>query len=260
MAAQDVFVAAAQKYLRVGKKSLSVPQSLDLAAVVMAVYVGIKPALLYDCNAADADQVQKYLTLLNSEQLVSESLITLVINGNILIVNQTLTKAHLEKFLEKRAVAVIDICHSLDKPFITDQQGRDLEKMIQDFLFSLREHKQVRSPLFIGKLSETWNLCTLFGILLGYPVTYWFDQNKSFENCLTMTPLVVTKAFATWQVGTVSHQCCLYSFSTPETLEEDTQSGLNDWTFKLQERFQQQTIFSGLSISRNIVTLPSVTL
>lgn len=263
MAAQDIFVTAAQKYLRVGKKSLSIPRSLELAAVVMAVNVGIKPALLYDSNAAHADQVQRYLTSLNSEQLVSESLITLVINGNILIINQTLTKVHLEKLFSKRTVAVIDVCHSQHQPVITDQQGGNLEKMIEALLFSLSEHEhlpEARSPLFIGELSETWNLCTLFGILLGYPVTYWFDQNKSFENCLTMTPLVVTKAFATWQVGTVSHQCCLYSFSTPETLEADTQSGLDDWTLRLQEKFQQQTIFSGLNISRKLVTLPSVTL
>ncbi|XP_062325147.1 UPF0739 protein C1orf74 homolog [Osmerus eperlanus] len=263
MATQNRFVAAAQKWLRVGKKSLSVARSLDLAAGVMAVNTGLKPALLYDANSALADQIQSYLTSLQSEQLLSKSLITLDINGNNLIVNPSLTIDHLEKFT-KRTVAVIDVRHSLDQPsIITDLREGDLEKMIQTlltFLKDIRQVSEVKTPLFIGDLSETWNLCTLFGILLGYPVTYWFDQNESFENCLTMTPLVVTKALAIWQVSTESHQCCLYSFSSPEALEADTLSVLDDWTSRLQERFQQQTVFSGLNISKTTATLPSVTL
>lgn len=263
MALQDLFVAASRKCLRVGKKPFSVSLSLDLAVQVLAVDLGLKPALLYDINTASAEQVQHYLSSLQSAQLVSKSLLTLVVSGDTLIVNPAVTISNLEQLLIRRTVAVMDVCHSREQPVITDIKRGDLKDMIQDLLDHLAEFGQrpeVNSPLVIGELSETWNLCTLFGILLGYPATYWFDQKRSFENCLTMTPLVVTKAMVTWQTGVEGHRSYLYSFSIPEVMKAETLSVLDDWNLRLQQRFQQQTVFSGLSVSRETVILPSVAL
>uniref|UniRef100_A0A667XA13 Zgc:112163 n=1 Tax=Myripristis murdjan TaxID=586833 RepID=A0A667XA13_9TELE len=258
-----LFVAAARKCLSVGRKYLSIPLSLDVAVQVLAVDLGLKPALLYDINSSSAEQVQQYLITLQSAQLVSRSLVTLVVSGNIFIVNLAMVKANLEQLLDRSSVAVIDVCHSLEKPSITDALSGDLKSMTQDLLAILSGFAQlseVEKPLYIGEQSEKWNLCTLFGILLGYPVTYWFDQNKSFENCLAMTPLTVTTASVTWQAGSEGHRCCLYSFSVPAALHEATQSALEEWTVSLQERFQQQTVLKDLSVCKSVVTLPSVCL
>ncbi|XP_071768796.2 UPF0739 protein C1orf74 homolog [Centroberyx gerrardi] len=263
MSSQELFCAAARKCLSVGKKSLSTPLSLDLAAQVLAVDLGLKPALLYDVNSASAEQVQQYLISLQSAQLVSKSLLTLGISGNALIVNPAVVSANLEQLLHGSDVAVIDVCHSLEKPNITDPLSGDLRSMTQDLLFILRgfvQLSEVEKPLYVGEKSEEWNLCTLFGILLGYPVTYWFDQNKSFENCLAMTPLMVTKASATWQADTEGHRYCLYSFSIPAILHEETRSPLENWSLRLLERFQQQTVLRDLTVCQSTVTLPSVCL
>lgn len=268
MASSDVFVAAARKCLRVGKKRFSATVSLNLATQVLAVDLGLKPALLYDSNTASAEQVQQYLNSLQAAQLVSKSLQTLVISENSLIVNPSLTIANLEALLLRRTVTVVDVCHSLDQPAITELQWGAIRDMIQALLAHIRQfgqHSAMRNvPHRIEKRHcETWNLCTLFGILLGYPSTYWFDQSRSFENCLAMSPLVVTKAVASWQggdSGVEGHRCCLYSFSTPEMLQADTQSVMASWTTQLQERFQQQKVLSGLSVTRSTVTLPSVAL
>lgn len=263
MSTQELFVAAARKCLSTGRKSLSVPQSLDLAAQVSAVDLGLKPALLYDSNSAGADQVQQYLSSLQSSQLVSKSLLTLDLNGNTLIVNPQTARSYVEQLIHGNNVAVIDICHSLEKPTITDPLRGELRSMTHDLLLLLRgfeELKEAEKPYYVGEKSEEWNLCTVFGLLLGFPVTYWFDQTKSFENCLSMTPLMVTTASATWQADTAGHRCCLYSFSVPAVLLKAVQSNLETWRLCLQERFQQQNILQDLTVCCSTVTLPSVCL
>lgn len=263
MSTQELFVTAARQCLSAGRKSLSVPQSLDLAAQVSAVDLGLKPALLYDSNGACAEQVQQYLSSLQSLQLVSKSLLTLDLNGNSLIVNPATVKSNLEQVLCDSSVAVIDVCHSLERPGITDLLRGELQSVTQELLLLLggfQRLKEAEKLLYVREESEGWNLCTVFGLLLGYPVTYWFDHTKSFENCLSMTPLMVIKASATWQPDAAGHRCCLYSFSIPAALHEETQSNLESWKLRLQERFEQQHVLKDLTVSQSVVTLPSVCL
>lgn len=263
MSMQELFVAAARKHLSAGRKSLSVCQSLDLAAQVSAVGLGLKPALLYDSNGASADQVQRYLSSLQSSQLVSESLLTLELNGNTLIVNPVTARMNVKQLIDHRKVAVIDICHTLEKPTIADPLRAELKSMTHDLLLLLREiqHlKEAEKPHCVREKAEEWNLCTVFGLLLGYPITYWFNQTASFENCLSMTPLTVTTATATYQVDTADHRCCLYSFSIPSALLGEMQIQLENWRFCLQEAFKQQNVLKDLTVCQSTVTLPSVCL
>ncbi|XP_070758834.1 UPF0739 protein C1orf74 homolog [Enoplosus armatus] len=263
MSTQELFVAAARKCLSAGRKCLSVSQSLDLAAQVSAVDLGLKPALLYDSNGASADQVQQYLSSLQSSRLVSKSLLTLDLNGNTLIVNPVTVRSNVEQLFQDSNVAVVDVCHSLERPAITDPRRGELKGTTHDLLLLLRgleQLKEAEKPHYVGEESEEWNLCTVFGLLLGYPVTYWFNQTESFENCLSMTPLMVTTASATWQADTSAHRCCLYSFSVPSVLLEETQSNLENWRLCLQGRFQQQNVLKDLTVCQSTVTLRSVCL
>ncbi|XP_017263513.1 UPF0739 protein C1orf74 homolog [Kryptolebias marmoratus] len=263
MSVQELFVGAARKCLSVGRKSLSVPQSLDLAAQVSAVSVGLKPALLYDSNGAGAAQVQHYLSSLQSLQLVSESLLTLDLDGNSLVVNAGAVRSTLEQVLHGDSVAVVDVRHSLDGPAVSDARRRELGSAAEGLLTLLegfQRRGEAEKPLRVGEECEEWNLCTVFGVLLGFPVTYWFDQAESFENCLSMTPLMVVTASATWEAAGARHRCCLYSFSVPAALQEETQTELENWKLRLRERFEQQNVLKDLSISQSTVTLPSVCL
>lgn len=260
MSTQELFVAAARKCLSAGRKLLSVPQCLDLAAQVSAIDLGLKPALLYDSNGASADQLQLYLSSLQSSQLVSKSLLTLDLNGNALIVNPDAVRSNVERLI-RGDVAVVDVCHSLERPAVADLCR--LKSMANDLLLLLKglQHlKEAEEPHYVGEESEEWNLCTVFGLFLGYPVTYWFDQTKSFENCLSMTPLMVTAASVTWQTDATAHRCCLYSFSIPAVLLEEIRPSLENWRLRLQERFQQQNVLQDLTVCQSTVTLPSVCL
>lgn len=263
MSTRELFVATACNCLRTGRKSLSVPQCLELAAQVSAVDVGLKPAFLYDSNGASAAQVHRYLSTLQSLQLVSKSLVTLDLSGNSLIINVGAVRSNLKRVLHDTSVAVINVCHFLEKPIITDSQSGILKSMTQELLLCLEgflQLEEAEEPLCVWEKCEEWNLCTAFGLLLGYPVTYWFDQNKSFENCLSMTPLTVFMASATWQVDGGGHTCCLYSFSVPAALQQETETKLEGWQLRLRERFEQQHVLKDLSIHQSSVTLPSVCL
>jgi len=252
MSSHEVFCAAAHQFLSVRRKSLSVAQSVDLAMQVLAVDMGLKPAL------------QEYLTSLQSLQLVSKSLLTMALSGNALIVNPAVVMSNLEQLLNiNDNVIVINVCHSLETPSIVDPVNNDFRNMIRELLIMLRQFVQqpeVEKTLYIEEKCSGWNLCSLFGIVLGYPATYWFDQNRSFENCLAMTPLTVTKASATWKVCHGEHHVLLYSFSIPAVLHKDTQCNVDRWNLRLKERFQQQTVFSDLNVCQSVVTLPSVCL
>lgn len=258
------FIAAARRCLCVGRKSLSGPLSLDLAAQVSAVDLGLKPTLLYDMNGAGAEQLQQYLKALQSLGLVSNSLLTLDLNGNSLIVNSSAVKSSLKSFLHDGSVSVIDVCHSLEEPVITDLQRREVMRTVARELLGLLEEflqlKEAEKPLYVGQKSEEWNLCTVFGLLLGYPAVYWFNQSEGFDNCLSMTPLMVIKASAVWRQDRVNHSFGLYSFSIPANLQEETRSDLEKWKISLQERFEQQQVLKDLSLSQSTATLPSVCL
>ncbi|KAM9814279.1 UPF0739 protein C1orf74 homolog [Neosynchiropus ocellatus] len=250
----DPFITAARKHVSHGKKSLSVAQSLDLAAQVSAVNLGLKPALLYDTNAATPEQVTRYLRSLQSDQLVSDSLHTLHLNDNTLIFNQVTLRSNLQRILNQNSMIVIDVCQSLETPAIIDGPLRGIA---QDLLCLLEgQIKNTDETFYVPEKSHEWNLCTVFGLLLGYPATYWFDQTKSFENCLSMTPLSVTTASATLH----THRFSLYSFSVPAALCKYTQAAVEDWKLHLQKGFQQQNVLEDLTISHSAVTLPSVCL
>ncbi|XP_061788606.1 UPF0739 protein C1orf74 homolog [Nerophis lumbriciformis] len=260
MQTQAVFVAAARKCLSTKRKCLSLSQSLDVAAQLSAVDQAVKPALLYDANGASAEQVHQYLRLCQSSQLVSESLVILDLNGNSLIVNPRVVRYNLAQVLQNGGPVVIDVCLSLEKPTIVDPVVGGLKSIAQDLLDLLRGLDTANKVPYVAERSDEWNLSAVFGLLLGYPVTYWFDQTKSFENCLSMTPLMVTTVHATWRVDATSHKCCLYSFSIPTVVQNEIQSNLEDWKLGLQERFQQQNVLKDLTVCQSVVTLPSVCL
>lgn len=263
MSSEEFFVSAARKCLSAGRKSLSVPRSLDLAAQVVAVDLGLKPALLYDSNAACAQQVQQYLSSLQSAQLVSESLLTLDLDGNVVIVNPLAVRSNVEQLFGDGRVAVIDVRHSLDQPAVLHTVQGEVKKTARDLLLVLEDLERLNAaekPQYVVETSNEWNLCTVFGLLLGYPATYWFDQTVSHENCLAMTPLLVTTASAGWQAGAASHRFCLYSFSVPAALVQELQTNLGHWATRLRDGFEKQHVLKDLEICQNTVILPSVCL
>ncbi|NXU08731.1 CA074 protein, partial [Pardalotus punctatus] len=102
-----------------------------------------------------------------------------------------------------------------------------------------------------------WNLCTVAGVLLGYPAVYTF---AGAENCLALTPLRVFTAQASCPRIKGGLRVRIYSFSVPESLCAELRDLLDAWCEQLKEAFSAQSDFVDLCISSEVVSLPAVAL
>lgn len=263
VASADFFISTAQAFLCCGKKKRQIANSLclDIAVQIIAVDLGLKPAFLYDLNGARVEQIHRYVSTLQKAGVLTTTLQIFSINGSCLVVNLNLMKEHLSEVLKKESLFTVDVCSWKEQPSLLFMHS-STKHMIKDMLEFIMDKEDLHPSVSVvgEELYDQWNLCTLFGILLGYPVSYWFDQSQSFENCLSMTPLMVNKVWVCWTVCDTKHSTCLYSFSVPEVLCADVDTYIKNWVGRLRNRFCRQTVLTELSISKETVILPTVAL
>lgn len=257
----QLLVAAAQQTLGMGKRR-GPPRAvcLHLAGEILAVARGLKPALLYDCNGAGASELQSYLEELQGLGFLTKGLHILEIGGNSMIVRPEHVCQHLEQVL-LGTITFVDVSSSQPHPSIHSlDQLQDLKSLIAEIITHLQGlQKDLSLAVSRSRLhSSDWNLCTVFGILLGYPVPYTFHLNQGDGNCLALTPLRVFTARISWLLG--QPPVLLYSFSVPESLFPALRDILNTWEKDLRTRCRTQNDFADLSISSEIVILPAVAL
>ncbi|XP_008944528.1 PREDICTED: UPF0739 protein C1orf74 homolog, partial [Merops nubicus] len=105
-----------------------------------------------------------------------------------------------------------------------------------------------------------WNLCTVVGVLLGYPAAYAFATEDDTENCLALTPLRVFTVQASCPRIRDGLRVQIYSFSIPESLCAELREALGAWQEELTEAFSTQSDFVDLHIASEVVSLPAVAL
>ncbi|XP_010295845.1 PREDICTED: UPF0739 protein C1orf74 homolog, partial [Phaethon lepturus] len=116
-------------------------------------------------------------------------------------------------------------------------------------------------PVFSSEVVPAgWNLCTIFGVLLGYPAVYTFSIEEGTENCLALTPLRVFTVQASCPRIKDGLRVQIYSFSIPEGLCAELKEVLDAWCDELKEAFSMQNDFVDLCISSEVVSLPAVAL
>ncbi|KAL6085089.1 hypothetical protein STEG23_008183 [Scotinomys teguina] len=257
----QLLVAAAQQTLGMGKRK-GPPRAvcLHLAGEVLAVARGLKPAILYDCNSAGVLALQSYLEALQGLGFLTLGLHILEIGENNLIVSPEHACQHLEQVL-LGTTALVDVSCSQPHPSVCSlDQLQDLRSLVAEIIAHFQGlQKDVSLGVSYSKLhSSDWNLCTVFGVLLGYPVSYTFHPNRGDGNCLAMTPLRVFTVQISWLPG--QPPILLYSFSVPESLFPVLRNFLSTWEKELRTRFRTQNDFGALSVSSETVTLPAVAL
>ncbi|XP_054836477.1 UPF0739 protein C1orf74 homolog [Eublepharis macularius] len=256
-------IAAAQHHLRAGKKGLSRSTSLKLAGEILAVAASLKPAFLYDYNLARCPQILSYIQQLQTISELGCQLHVLSIADNILIINLDMMVQWLDTVLLNNNIFFIDVSAARTCPGFCDTAdvGSILEH-ISEILNHLKalaaDTSQVVSSSAV--FSAEWNLCTLFGVLLGYPAAYSFPAPKSFENCLSLAPLKVFTVQATFCKISNDLRIRLYSFSVPENLYSDMKTRIDDWCENLKDASRSQKDFSDLCITTEVVTLEAVAL
>uniref|UniRef100_A0A8C3WPW0 Chromosome 1 open reading frame 74 n=1 Tax=Catagonus wagneri TaxID=51154 RepID=A0A8C3WPW0_9CETA len=257
----QLLVAAARRALGMGR-SRAPPRAvcLHLAGEVLAVARGLKPALLYDCNCAGPAELQSYLEQLQGLGFPTRGLHILEIGEDSLIVSPEHVCRHLEQVL-LGTMAFVDVSGSQPHPSICSVDHlQDLKALVAEIIAHL-QGLQTDLSLAVTRSrlrSSDWNLCTVFGILLGYPVPYTFHVSQGGDNCLALTPLRVFTARISWQRS--RPPVLLYSFSVPESLFPALRDILDTWEKNLRTRCRTQNDFADLSVSSEVVTLPAVAL
>ncbi|NXS42556.1 CA074 protein, partial [Balaeniceps rex] len=258
-------VAAAREELGAGRRwRLPAVRALQLAGEVLAVAAGLKPALLYDCGAAGPAELRRYLARLREAGLAPRRLHLLGAKGSaLLLLHPALARRRLAAVLRTCPAPFMDVSAGRQRPALC---GPAEAKAIKDHLATILAHLGAAEATTTGPVSYSevvpagWNLCTIVGVLLGYPAAYAFSVEEGAENCLALTPLRVFTVQASCPRIRDGLRVQIYSFSIPESLCAELKEVLDTWCDELKEAFSVQNDFVDLCILSEVVSLPAVAL
>ena len=108
------------------------------------------------------------------------------------------------------------------------------------------------------QLSLHWNITTVFGVLLDYPVVYWY-KDKEGETCLGNKDLINFKLKNTAHIKTWAIERDVYSFTVPTcVINEELNSFVEKWLTQLLECANTHNVI--LTCEKNQVNLSTVLL
>ncbi len=245
----DTWVTLTRTYL--GKRCVKYWKKLLLDA--HSVCEGVKPSLLFDYTAATCDALQLCLTAAHNANLLPCPLQVIVVDQDNFIVNMQLFPQFIRTLIDATFIPLVDISGHLSKPVIMDKISAEnvAQEICNSVLCQLggqqgdasnttttadAGYKQTNSSILTLYFADHINRSTVFGLLLGFPVVYWYKTDCDDSNCLSMVPLRVftitiqasTTTMVEWlqwplRVASVLYgltdiEHILYSFSIPEEL------------------------------------------
>ncbi|NXD43091.1 CA074 protein, partial [Copsychus sechellarum] len=263
-----LLVAAAREALGAGpgsgcgrRRRLPAARALHAAGEVLAVAAGLKPALLWDCGAAGPAELRRYLGRLREAGLAAGRLHVLGMGGSALVLRPGTAQGRLRAVLRSRAPPLVEVSAARRRPALCGPaEAQPALGHLAALLGHLRDAEAASAePVTASEVAAgEWNLCTVAGVLLGYPAVYTFAPGA--ENCLALTPLRVFTAQASCPRIQDGLRVRIYSFSVPESLCAQLGDVLDAWCRQLREAFSAQTDFVDLCISSEVVSLPAVAL
>ncbi|XP_071306439.1 UPF0739 protein C1orf74 homolog [Agelaius tricolor] len=249
-----LLVAAAREAQGPGRRRrLPAARALQAAGEVLAVAAGLKPALLWDCGPAGPAELRRYLGRLREAGLAAERLHVLAMGGSALVLRPGLAR--------DRPVPLVDVSAARRGPALCSPgEAQAVRRHLAALLGHLRDAEAAGAePVTASEVVPSgWNLCTVAGLLLGYPAVYTFTEGA--ENCLALTPLRVFTARASCPRIKDGLRVQICSFSVPESLCAQLRDALDAWCQQLKEAFGAQSDFVDLCISSEVVSLPAVAL
>lgn len=230
-----------------------------LSLNVYLLLVGMKPAYLLDQNPfgvkVDIEtKLSVFDRLLNDVCLkfaVKNQLGAISIRKeDIVIININSVLSNLE---DETNQLFVDISSQLKEPrMLTDPTAvTAINRMITSLLVQLQPKEKTCFQL---QTKSNWNISTLFGILLSYPIVYYYSDVSECVNCLAHVDLHSQKLFV--QLEGLTDQQLIYSFTYPVLLNEFCAIKTDSWTRVLQQQFSNFQI----SLERTIVNLDVVLL
>lgn len=246
---------------------------------VLAVDWNLKPAYLWDAFLSAASNVRHFIDDLKEKCLLRNNLHVLVVGDDVFVLSVVQTMSHLHDLVATKILPLVDVSKTLISPILLD--GGVMQQVKNDILVVLMQLNVNDTDDFLShssyirhtellklELGPHWNITTLFGALLHYPVIYWYAPNldNGNESCLAMSPLCVFNISVN-VLQTSGHRdlgCrslhSIYSFSIPECFKDHFKEPIAKWYADLQTAFELQNVFTDMNLKVHTVTLPSVAL
>ena len=212
---------------------------------------GVKPCLLWDLGGSNTPS-----SLLSLQAVLGpQRLVVLSLAGDLLLAYRSTLQSHLSRLLDQPPV-LVDCSAGLAGPVVAEAGVTAslvtwLASIHRQLISSHRDTVEIEiqqvtfsSGLFTPAYWQDWNLATVFGAVLGYPVVYYTFPEAGEDNCLANLPLAV------YRLGDFSPAPT--SFSVPLVLEPQ----LGEWL----EAWRGRALAAGLAFTRDVVCLPVVAL
>lgn len=261
-----------------------------LAIDILSVSTAVKPSFLVDYGTRRTTEDWRGV----SQELFDQGLVDSdtpldVLNvddgSDVFLIHKTVFEKLTVTDMHTQIVDVsadIGLQQTGPKLLTTDVKRKLLNEMItavQDIVVQSGDSDERTSSVIQMQPPDCVNRTSLYGLILGYPVAYWYkltDGQRS-ENCLDMQPLCVNKlAFQLSCVGDdsncVKHDqrfptkksedpgSVVFSFSYPEEFDNALQADIVSWLSEIKSRVSKQGTFSDCTLSKEMITLPVVAL
>lgn len=186
----------------------------ELAINLYFLCNGLKPSILWDFGSTNG----KKLSCLKN--ILGQDLIILDVAGNFIICYKSSIASTLNNYFSNPPL-VIDVSQMKRSSTLAELHILgSIELIVNSVLKQLSTNNELLINL---EVEESWNLSTLFGVLLGFPVVYYFDP--SHDNCLSNTDLTL------WQVGGRWRSLTAWpvSFTAPADLGSVVEARVDKW-------------------------------
>ncbi|XP_022253001.1 UPF0739 protein C1orf74 homolog [Limulus polyphemus] len=217
---------------------------------ILSVIHGLRPAYLWDKCLASPEEIQNFVRAFTGRFSTSSCkyrykiLDVLVLEESVFVVNLEALIDHLGRLVNDSSFPFIDVSFHLQKPALVSAGQSLTMNVIQNVENELRKYWEIQQqtesshePSIIKLSCDTlWNLTALFGILLNFPVIYWYnlETQRKGDNCLGMTTLRVHHIFGQINfMGSLIHHEIL-SFSIPKCVHSQIQQKICMWFFMLK--------------------------
>jgi len=195
---------------------------------------GKKPSFLWDLGNVMISDLLKL-------KIFFSDLVVINISGDYFVSTSELIKKHCRD-LNMNFPLIVDIsCDRKEPKMATSEIVVNQECMTAEVMKQIIDSAEEVIDL---RYKESWNISTLFGILLGYPVVYYYDINNE-NNCLSNQDLLVHKIGIKdiWAI----------SFSVPANIEVG--SRISQWAETVINVSTDDIIFQTYSVNLHSVVL-----
>lgn len=189
----------------------------NIVCFTLSVSFGLKPSFLWDFgpHSVSPNQMLEFIEDLKVCHLISNEVIIIVINDTIFISNSF--------HILKQKFKIIDITKN-EKEWVLLETNKFVSDMIPSIITSVKNSNS-RGITYIKAADDDCLPC-LFGLLLGYPLIYYFSLTYS----PTSTSLIIYKLLCKFQFQNKSDEFLISSFSIPLCFAgEDIKILVNEW-------------------------------